>query len=191
MTVFLVVVQGIVLHTGSDTLRLEASDIGHHHTGGEPRIFAHVLEVTASKGCAIDVHTRTEHHTLVPVEGFLAQTLAIEAGHTGVPGSSETGEGWEGHTRVVGLSGLYPLIPEHIRTNAMRAVVCPEVRESEALHARRREFRLRMDDGDLLVERHTAQGIIDALFDGLRLVKIDGGLRLRGGDCCDTAAYET
>jgi hypothetical protein len=73
----------------------------------------------------------------------------------------------------------------------MRAVVCPEVRESEALHAWRRELRLRMDDGDLLVERHTAQGIVDALFDGFRLIEIDGGLCLRGSDCCDTAAYET
>ena len=176
MTIFLVVVQGVVLHTGSDTLRLEASDVWHYHPGCQPGVFAHILEVTASKRCAIDVHARTEHHAFVAVESLLAQALAIEAGHTGIPGGGKTGKGWEGHARVVGLSGLYPLIPEHVRTHAMRAVVCPEVRESEAFHTRRREFRLRMNDGNLLVERHATQGIVDALFDGLRLVEVDGGL---------------
>ena len=136
MTIFLVVVQGVVLHTGCDALRLEASDVWHHHPGCQPGVFAHILEVTASEGRTIDVHARTEHHALSTIESLLAQTLAIEAGHTGVPGGSETGEGREGHARVVGLSGLYPLIPEHVRTHAMRAVVCPEVRESEALYTR-------------------------------------------------------
>ena len=73
MTVFLVVVQGIVLHAGSYAQRLQSLDIGHHHTGGEIGIFAHVLEVTATEGGAVDVHARTQNHALLPVECFLTQ----------------------------------------------------------------------------------------------------------------------
>ena len=32
MTVFFIVVQGIVLHTGSDTLRLQSLNVWHHHS---------------------------------------------------------------------------------------------------------------------------------------------------------------
>ena len=45
MTEILVVVQGIVLHAGSHATRLQALNIGHHHARGQPRVFAHILEV--------------------------------------------------------------------------------------------------------------------------------------------------
>ena len=137
MTVFLVVVQGIVLHTGCHTLRLETLDIGHHHARGQPGILAHILEVATSEWRTIDVHTRTQHHTLSSVECLLAQALAIETGHGRIPRSSQTGKGWEGHARVVGLSCLLPLVPQHVRTHTMRTIVRPKVRESQTLHTRR------------------------------------------------------
>jgi hypothetical protein len=62
----------------------------------------------------------------------------------------------------------------------MRTIVRPHVGESETLHARAGELRLRMDDGNLLLEGHPAQGIVDALLNGLGLVEVDGeGLSLR------------
>ena len=67
MTVFLVVVEGVMLHTGSDTLRLQALYVWHYHTGDQPGIFAHVFEVTTVEWGAEDVDARAEHHALVPV----------------------------------------------------------------------------------------------------------------------------
>ena len=136
MTVFLVVVQRIVLHAGSDAFRLQSLNIRHYHPRGQEGVFAHILEVAAIERGAEDVHARAQHHTLVAIEGFFAQALAVETGEVGVPGGSQTGEGREGHTRVVGLSGLLPFIPEHIGSHAMRTVVGPQVGESETLHAR-------------------------------------------------------
>ena len=136
MTILLVVVQGIVLHTGCHTLRLESLDIGHHHARGQPGILAHILEVSTSEWRTIDIHTRPQHHTLPSVECLFAQTLTIETGHGRIPRSSQTSECWEGHTRVVGLSCLLPLVPKYVRTHTMRAVVSPEIREAQTLHTR-------------------------------------------------------
>ena len=54
----------------------------------------------------------------------------------------------------------------------MRAVVSPEVWESQAFHARTRELRLRMDDSNLLVERHAAQRIVNTLLHRYGLIEI-------------------
>jgi hypothetical protein len=56
----------------------------------------------------------------------------------------------------------------------MRAVICPQVGESETLHARTRELRLGVDHGNLLIERHTAEGIVDALLHRFALVEVNG-----------------
>ena len=56
----------------------------------------------------------------------------------------------------------------------MRAIVCPEIRESQALDARTAEFTLRMDDGNLLVECHATQGIVNALLYWFALIEIYG-----------------
>ena len=125
MAIFLIVVQGIVLHTGRNAFRLEPLDIRHHHARGEPGIFAHILEVTTSQGCAVDIHARAKNHGLATIKGFLAETLAIETGHLRIPCGSQTGEGREGHTRVVGLSGLYPFVPQYIGTHTVRTIIGP------------------------------------------------------------------
>ena len=59
----------------------------------------------------------------------------------------------------------------------MRPVVCPQIRETEALHTWTGELRLGMNHGNLLVERHPAQCIIDTLLDGFALIEIDWRLR--------------
>jgi hypothetical protein len=46
----------------------------------------------------------------------------------------------------------------------VRTVVSPEVGESESLYAWAGELRLRVDYGNLLVEGHTAEGIVDTLL---------------------------
>ena len=110
---------------------------------------------------------------LTTVECLFCQTLTIETGERWIPCGSQTGQRRECDTGVIGLTSLHPLIPQHIRTHAVRTVVGPEVRESQSFHTRTGEFRLCMDDSDLLIECHPCQGIIDTLFNRLRLIEID------------------
>ena len=179
MAILLVVVQRIVLHAGRHALRLQSLHVGHHHARGQPRVLAHVLEVAAAKRSAIDVHARAENHVLAAITSLLAQALAVETCQVRIPSSRQTRQGGEGHTRVVGLTGLHPLVPEHVGTNAVRAVVGPEVGHSQTRNACCREFRLCVDHADFLVERHARQCVFDALLHGLRLVEIERGLAPR------------
>ena len=68
----LLVVQRIVLDRGSDTIGLERCDIWHDELRGEVWVLAHILEVAAVEGSAVDIHTGTEEHTLVAVGCLLA-----------------------------------------------------------------------------------------------------------------------
>ena len=58
----------------------------------------------------------------------------------------------------------------------MGAVVGPHIGNTESFHAWRRELRLCMNHGNLLVERHTAERIFHTFFNSLRLVEIEGEL---------------
>ena len=170
--VFLVVVQGKVLHAGSHAVALQPLNVGHHHGRGQAGILAHVLKVAAAQRRAAHVHARAQYHVLAAVQGLLAQAAAIEPGHRRVPRSGQAGESREGHTRVVGVASLLPLVPQHVGAHPVRAVVGPEVGQAQALHPRSRKLALRVYHGNLLVEGHAAQGIVDALFHRLPLVEI-------------------
>ena len=170
MAILLIVVQRIVLDTGGHALRLQALHVGHYHTGGQPGVFTHILKVTAVERCAVDVDTGTEYHGLATIERFLAEALTIDTCHLRVPRSSQTGQRRECHARVIRLASLLPLVPQHVRTYAVRAVVGPHIGNTETLHARGAELRLCMNDGNLLVECHALQGILHTLLQGLRLV---------------------
>ena len=136
VAILLVVVQCIVLYAGSNTLRLQSLNVRHYHARCQPGVFAHVLEVTSAQRCAIDIHTRTQHHALVAIQCLLGQTLTVETCQLRIPCGSQTGECRESHTRVVGLSGLFPLVPKHIGANAVRTVVGPQIGESQTLYTR-------------------------------------------------------
>ena len=58
----------------------------------------------------------------------------------------------------------------------MRTVVSPQVGESETLYTRTGELRLRMDHGNLLVECHPTECIVDTLLHRYRLIEILGQL---------------
>ena len=127
MAVLFVVVQGIVLHARSYAFRLQSLHVGHYHTAGQPGVFAHILEVTSSERCAIDVHTRSQDHVFAAIACLFTQALTIETGKICVPSSSQARQRRECHTRVVGLSGLNPLVPKHVGTYTVRSVVGPEI----------------------------------------------------------------
>ena len=154
VAMLLIVVQAEVLHTGRCTRALQALDVGHHHAGCQQRILAHVFEISAIQWRAVDVHARTQDHVLAAVTCFLTQAAAIQARQFGIPRGCQARQCREGHARVVGLASLLPLVPEDVGAHAVRSVVSPEVRHTQSLHARRGEFALCMDDGNLLIERH-------------------------------------
>ena len=79
MTVFLIVVQRIVLHTGRRTRALQSLDIWHHHTACQIRVFAHIFEVAAVERGSVDVHSRPQHHVFAAIDGFLSECHAIVA----------------------------------------------------------------------------------------------------------------
>ena len=177
----LVVVERIVLHADSHALLLHSLDITNAHAARQVGVFAHVLEATTIERCAADVDTWAEEDRLVAIACLFADGLTIAQGKVGVPSGGKTGEGGEGSTRVVGAAGLLPLVPKHNGTDAVRAVGAPQLGDAETAYAGAGELGLCMDDGNLLVERHARQGVIDALLNGLAFVEIDGqGLGLEG-----------
>ena len=174
VAVLLVVVQREVLNARGDTVGLESLDVGDYHARSKIRVFAHVLEVAATQRGAQYVDTGTENHVLATVEGFLAEGLSVVDGHLRIPRCGKTRKRGEGNARVVGLPGLHPFVPKHVGTDAVGAVVGPEVGHAEACHAGRTELALCMDDGDFLVKGHALEGVFDALFNRLGLVEVYG-----------------
>ena len=172
-----VIIECVVLDAGRNTSRLQSLNIGGNHDRCEIRILAHILEVAAIEGRAIDVDARTQDHVLATVAGLLAQGTAIAVRELWVPGGSQASERRKSHAGVVGLPSLFPLVPQHIGAHAMRSVIGPEVGQAKPLDARRRELALRMDDGNLVVERKPRHEVVDARFYGLGVVEIDGLLR--------------
>ena len=72
VTILLVVVQGVVLHTGGHPFRLQPLHIRHHHLRCQQGVFAHILKVATVEGCAVDVYARPQHHALAAIKGLLA-----------------------------------------------------------------------------------------------------------------------
>ena len=167
MAVLLIVVQTVVLDAGGHSECLHALHVGHHHAAREVGVLAHVFEVASAEWRAIDVHAGAQYHVLATIECFLAQAVAVEPAEVGVPGGGQARQCGEGHTGVVGLSGLLPLVPKHVGAHAVRAVIGPEVGEAQTLHSGTGELALCMDDIDLLGEGHALQRVLDTLLNAL------------------------
>ena len=60
VAVYFLIVEGEMLHASRYTIFLYFLDIGHYHTAREERVFAHVFEVTAIEGCAVDIYAWAE-----------------------------------------------------------------------------------------------------------------------------------
>ena len=188
VAVHLLVVQRIVLHAGGHAVLLHPLNIGNHHPRGKEGVFAHILEITAVQRRAVDVHARAQQDVLLAVAGLLADGFAVEGRHLGIPRRGEARQGRESRAGIVRPAGLLPLVPQNLGTNAVRAVGAPHLGDAQTGNARRGEFRLRMQDGDLLFEGHPRKCVLDALFDRLRLVEVDrnvapGLLPAAAGNC--------
>ena len=129
-SVLLVVVQGIVFNTRCHSGALQSLNVRYHHSRHQIRVFTHIFEVASVKRSAVDVHSRTQYHILSTIACLLTETNTIETCHLRVPCSCKTSQRGESHTRVVGLSSLFPLVPQHVGTYSVRSVVSPEVWQS-------------------------------------------------------------
>ena len=121
----LLLVEGIVLHAAGDTVALERLDVVDNHGRCQIRVFAHILEVTAVERRAVEVDAWTQQDVFLAVTGLLANAFAIDGGHLGVPGGSQTGEGREGSDGIVGPIGMTPVVPVDFHADAVRAIAGP------------------------------------------------------------------
>ncbi len=99
VAVVLLVVEGVMLDGGDDTLRLDALDVGDHHARIEKWIFRQIFEVASGDGRAGDVDARAEQKVHAAGAGILAQALAQFAGEVLVPG------GGQRHAAGIGSGG--------------------------------------------------------------------------------------
>ena len=178
-SVLLLVVQREMLDAGGHAVLLHLPDIGNHHPRGEEGVLTHILEIAAVQRRAIDVHAGTQQDVLLTVARLLADGFAVEGRHLGIPRRGETRQRREGRAGVIRPPGLLPLVPQHLGADAVGTVGAPHLGNPEARNPRRREFRLRMQNGDLLFESHAREGVLHPFFKGLRFVKIDGDIVLR------------
>ena len=174
MAVHFVVVQGEVFHAGGHAVLLHAPDIGRHHLSGQIRVLTHILEVASVERCAVDIDTGAQQDGLVAVARLFTDALSVKERHFGVPGCRQTGQGRESHAGVVGASGLFPLVPQHIGTYAVGAVVRPYIGNAQTGHTRTAELALRMSQLHFLFQGQTAQGVFHSFFNRFACVQIDG-----------------
>ena len=60
VAVHFLVIEREMLHASRYTIFLHFLYVWHYHTAREERIFAHVFEVTAIEGCAVDIYAWAE-----------------------------------------------------------------------------------------------------------------------------------
>ena len=185
MTVHFMVVKGIMLNACSHSVRLHALHIRNDHPRSQVRVFSHILEISSVKRSSVYVHARTEQHTLVPVTCFFPYALSVKGRHLLIPCRSQTGQCRKGDAGIIRPSCLVPFIPQHFRTYAVRSVGSPDFRYSQPRHSCGTEFRLRMQHVDFFLQGHSSQSILDPLFYGFGLVKINRNLRRQRGRCRD------
>ena len=174
VTVHFVVVQGKVFHAGSHTILLHAPDIGHYHLSGQIRVLTHILKVASVERCTVDIDTRAQQDRFVAVARLFTDTLSVKERHFGVPGCCQTSQGRESHTGVIGASGLFPLVPQHIGTYTVRAVIRPYIGNAQTGYTRTAELALRMSQLHFLFQGQTAQSVFHSFFNRFACVQIDG-----------------
>ena len=161
----LLVVQGEVLDAGRHAVLLQLLDVGHDHLARQAGVLTHVLEVAAVERRAVDVDTRAQQHILLAVAGLFADGPAVAGGHLRVPRGGQGRQCREGRDRVAGPAGIVPAVPFDLGADPVGTVAHHQFGDPQPRHAGRGEFRLGVAQGHLLLEGHSLQGILDALFD--------------------------
>ena len=119
------IVQGEMFHAGSNPVLLYAFDIGHCHSGGQVRVFAHVFEIPAVQRRAVYVYARTQNDVFVAVQGFFAQRVSIGVGKFGVPCGGKAAQCRKSRDTVVRPAGIVPVSPVEFCSYSVRSVAPP------------------------------------------------------------------
>ena len=90
VAIHFLVIQRIMLHTGSHSILLYSLYIRNNHTPSQIRIFAHIFKITPIQRCTIDIHTRSQQNGFITIASFFSDTFSVEHRHCRIPGSSQT-----------------------------------------------------------------------------------------------------
>ena len=124
------------------------------------RVLTHILEVTAAERAPVHVNARSENHILLPEARLFTDCRTILTGNIPVPCGCKTGQSRESHAGVIVPARISPVVPWNFRTDSVRAVACPQLRNTKLLHAGKRECGLSMNCSNLLIQRHPAERIL-------------------------------
>ena len=139
VAVTFLIVEGIMLHTGSDTVVLQTVDIRDSHLSSQERILSHIFEITSSERTSVHIDSRAEDHILLPEKSLLSESVSILLRNIPVPGRCQAGKSRECDAGVIIPTRISPVVPWHLRTHAVRAVTGPKLRDAQSLHSRERK----------------------------------------------------
>ena len=129
------IVECIMFYTHCNSVFLNFLYIRNYHFGSEVRVLTHVLEVTAVQRGTIDVHSRTKQDVLLAEACLFTDAFAIKSRHILIPCCCKGSQCWECNAGVICPASLPPLVPEHLRTDAMRSVGSPKLRDTKTRDA--------------------------------------------------------
>src|SRR5690554_1499533 len=73
----LLIIEGEVLNTSSNTIELYPYYVRHYHSGGQVRVLTHVFEVSAIERGSVNIYAWTKKHGFLPVSGFFSDSFPI------------------------------------------------------------------------------------------------------------------
>lgn len=149
-----------------------AANVADAHLRGEERVFAEVFKIPPAKRCAQDVNARTEHDVLAARPRLLANGFTFAEAEIGIPARGQTNAGGHGGGEIIRATGRRPGVRPDVLAHAMRAVIEPAARDAETRNRGRGEFGIRVDEGNLLLQRQPRKQIIHAHFERLRDIKV-------------------
>ena len=138
----LLIVEDIMLYTGSYAVSLNTIDVGHHHLRSQARIFAHIFEVAAIEWGAIDVHTRAKKDGFAAIARLLSHIKTIGESEVTIPGGGKAGQRRIGRDGVAVPSRIAPIIPVDFGTHTMRAIAVAHLGDTKTRYTGGGELRL-------------------------------------------------
>ena len=169
----LLIIQCIVFHTSSYTVRLHSLNVRHRQTGSQIRVFAHILEVTSVQRRTVDIYTRSQEDIFLTITCFRPDSLSISISHIRVERSSQTSQSRKCRTRVGSPVCPIKVSPKHLGSHSVGSVAHPQFRYSQTGTTCRAEIGLCMNHSHFLFQRHTRKRIFHPLFDCFVFIQID------------------
>jgi hypothetical protein len=147
----LLVVGGVVLQRGPDTVGLDALDHGHGHLAGEERVFREVLEAAAAERRALHVDAGAQHDVDLERDALFGHRAAHRPQERRVP---RRGRARRGREARGGEAGGPRRVDVRHAPDAVRTIRDDHRGDAEALDRCGRPAACAGAQGRLLLERH-------------------------------------